>query len=252
VAEVDRIETRRSIVSSTEERIEEEREIVDEMKTQEESNNGVPYVLRLRFGLASILHLTNQVADRVISAYDRLFSLDNGQTAKIYMGMGTDYAHDGNSEEALAALNKTLEMEPENGEAWFMVGLVHLERQDLEAAVEAFEKARNLGSNGFELHTRLAETFADMGNHKAASEELKRAVELNPDSAESFFRLGVALDNLEIYEEAARAFQKAIDLSPREPAYYQSLGFTMESLDQHQQAISYIKKAVELERRRSR
>ena len=70
-------------MSSTNEKVMEEREFADQPETRSEPDNGVPYILRLRFGLASILHLTNQVADRVISAYDRLFSLDDGKTAKI-------------------------------------------------------------------------------------------------------------------------------------------------------------------------
>lgn len=225
-------------------------EFVDEPFAPGDSGSGVPLFVKLRFWMASILILTNQVADRFISMYDSLFTLDKEKTAKIYMGMGMDFAHDGNSEDALAALNKTLKMEPENGEAWFTVGLIHLGRHDPQAAVEAFTKARALKKNGFEMHSRMAEAFADMGNHKAASKELYSAVKLVPDSAESFFRLGVSLDNLENYKAAAKSFQKAIDLSPREPAYYQSLGFTMESLDNHKQAVFWFKKAVELERRR--
>jgi len=212
--------------------------------------NGVSHSVQIRFGLASALHLMSQVADRVICAYDTLFSLDDGKTAEIYMGMGTDFAHDGKNEDALAALSKTLEMQPDKGDAWFQLGLVRLDRQEPEAAVEAFEKAKTLGNEGFQLHYRLAEAFADLGNHEAASKELRRAVELDPNSAESFFRLGVALDNLKNYEEAAKAFQKAIDLSPRESAYYQSLGFTVEHLNQHEQAIACFKRAVELESRR--
>jgi len=226
-------------------------EVADLLKTQGKADNGVSHILRLRFSLASILHLTDRVADRVISAYDRLVSLDDEETAEIYLGMGTDFAHDGNTEDALTSLTRTLEMQPDNGEAWLLVGLVHLDRQETEAAVEAFEKAKALGNNNFKLHCRLAEAFADLGNHKAAVKELKRAVELDPNSAESFFRLGVALDNLKNYEEAAESFQKAIDLSPREPAYYQGMGFTMGSLERHEQAIACIKRAVELERRRS-
>ncbi len=127
-------------------------------------NNSVPYAVRIRFGMASILHLTERVADRVISMYDSIFSLEDGDTAKIYMGMGTDLAHDGNGEDALAALSKTLEMQPDNGDAWFLVGLIHLDQQEFEAAVKAFKKARALGNEGFELHNRLAEAFADSGD----------------------------------------------------------------------------------------
>lgn len=215
------------------------------------ANQGVSYTAQIRFGLASVLHLTGRVADRVISAYNALFSLDDADTARIYMGMGTDLAQDGNSKDALAALSKTLELQPDNGDAWFQVGLVHLDRQEPEAAAEAFQKAIALGGDSSKVHDRLAQAFADSGEHRAASKEFQRAVELDPSSAESLFRLGVALDKLENYEEAVKAFQQAVDLSPREAAYYQSLGFTLESLKRHEEAIACFKRAVELQRRGS-
>lgn len=213
--------------------------------------NDVSYSGRIRFGLASVLHLTGQVADRVICTYNSLFSLDDAETAKIYMDMGADFAHDGNDEDAVAALNKVLEMQPDNSDAWFQLGLVQLKRQVPEAAAKAFEKAKSLGNDSFELHCQLAEALADLGKHKAAAAELKRAVELNAESAESFFRLGVALDNLKNYEEAVKVFQRAIDIAPRESSYYQRLGFTFESLKRHEEGIACFKRAVELERRRN-
>ena len=62
------------------------------------NGNGASQTAKFRFGLVSALHLADQLADRAISAYDRLFSLDEEKTAKIYMGMGADYAHDGKSD----------------------------------------------------------------------------------------------------------------------------------------------------------
>lgn len=212
--------------------------------------NGTSYTLQARLGLVSVLHLMGRVTDRIVSAYDSLVSLDDGETAKIYMGVGADFARDGKTDDALAALTKTLEMQPDNGDAWLQVGSVYLDRQEPVAAVEAFERAKTLGHDSFQLHYLLAEAYGDSGNHEGASKELGRAVELDPSSAESFFRLGVALDNLENFEEAVKAYQKAIDLSPRESAYYQSLGFTFERLERHEQAIACFKRAVELDRRR--
>jgi Tfp pilus assembly protein PilF len=140
-------------------------------KAPDKADQAVSYSARLRFGLASVLHLTGRVADRVVSAYDGLFALDDAETAKIYMGMGTDFARDGNSEDALATLHKTLQLQPDNGDAWLQVGLIQLDRQEPEAAAEAFQKAIALGSDCFKLHFRLAEAYADSGDHQAASKE---------------------------------------------------------------------------------
>ncbi len=178
------------------------------------ADRGVSHATHFRFGLAAVLHLTGRIADRVASAYDGLLSMDEKETAKIYFDMGTDLVHKGNSDDALAALRKTLELQPDNGDAWLYLGMVHSDRQEPDDAVEAFQQAITLGKDGPKLRSRLAEAFADAGNYQAAAGELQHAVELDPLSAESFFRLGVALDNLKKYEEAVAAFEKAIDLAP--------------------------------------
>lgn len=116
------------------------------------ADRGVSHATHFRFGLAAVLHLTGRIADRVASAYDGLLSMDEKETAKIYFDMGTDLVHKGNSDDALAALRKTLELQPDNGDAWLYLGMVHSDRQEPDDAVEAFQQAITLGKDGPKLH----------------------------------------------------------------------------------------------------
>lgn len=204
---------------------------------------------RVRFGLASVLRWSERLVDRVVSAYDRLFCLNEQDTAEIYMHIGTDLAKKGSPEEAVVALTHTLAIQPENGQAWVQLGLVQLKQEASAAAVEAFERAKQLGCDSFELHFHYAEALVDLERTEEAVTALYTALEKQPGSAEAAYRLGVALDQLERYEEAVAAFKIAIAHGPRVVSYYQSLGFTLESLGRRDEAINYFKRAVNLERR---
>lgn len=205
----------------------------------------------VRFGLASVMRWSERLVDRMVTAYDRVFALNEEDTADIYMNLGTDLARKGNAEHAEEALRRTLALQPDNGLAWFHLGVVQLRREASAAAVEAFNKAHEHNFNSFELHFYLAEALAEIDSHEEAVAELYKALEQQPESAEAAYRLGVALDHLKRFEEAVAAFQIAIAHGPREVTYYQSLGFTLESLGRREEAIEYFKKALSLERRGS-
>ena len=69
------------------------------------------------------------------------------------------------------------------------VALTHFAENDLEAAVDAFQK--------------LIETY--------------------PDYIEGFLGLGHAYERMSLYDEAIEAIEKAIEINPKDPLVYTSL-----------------------------
>jgi tetratricopeptide (TPR) repeat protein len=207
---------------------------------------GGPYSTQVRVGLTGMLRLTERLLERMVSAYDNTFRLDQSDLADIYLNMGLGYARGGKGDEASEALRKVLEMEPQNAIAWYELGLVQLRQGATAGAIASLERAEQLGLDGFELHFHHAEALADLERHEEAVEALVKALKKRPDSAQATYLLGVTLDKLERYEEAAAVFRKAIEYSPREVVYYQSLGFTLECLGRRDEAIECFKRALQL------
>ena len=210
---------------------------------------------RLRFNLAGVLRLSERLVERAVSAYDNTFRLDHEDTADIYLRLATDEVKAGRAEQALAALQRVISLQPGNAAAWYETGLLHLKLHAPAAALEALERAQRAGLEGFEgfdIHFHLAEALGDLERHEQAADELVRALKHRPDSAPATYRLGMALDRLGRYEEAAVVFKKAIECAPREVNYHQSLGFTLECLGRRDEAIECFKKALELQQRAER
>ncbi len=206
----------------------------------------------LRFGLASVLRLSDRFAAGLVASYDRAFGLDVAEKADIHLQVGIDCVSDGRHAEAVEVLRQALDLDPKSAPAWFHLGLALLDQQAPQAAVEAFGEAREHGADGFDLCYRMAEALDDLDDHEGAVAELRKALEEQPDEAEAWYRLGVALDKLERYPEATTTFETAIELSPREVTYHQALGFCFDSMNEHQKAVKCLKRAAELERRSRR
>jgi tetratricopeptide (TPR) repeat protein len=204
----------------------------------------------LRFGVATLLRLSDRLTGRLVSGYDQAFDLDDRERARIYADIGVSFLRERNFENAIAAFRRALAFRADDGVLWSKLGLAHVGRGAPAAAVKAFRKAVELGSDDFELHFHRAEALGELGDREGEVSALGAALAHRSDDAETHYRLGVALDLLERYDEAIRAFGRAIELEPREAGYHQSLGFCYDSIGEHREAIRSLKRAAVLEQRR--
>ena len=102
------------------------------------------------------------------------------------------------NDKALSAVNKLLDRNPSNDQAWLYLGIVNRRIGKLDIAIKSFETATELNSTLIEAWGLLTITFLDKGNLEKAKEVMKTAAELNPNNAKiQFYR-----DNLiRVYEK---------------------------------------------------
>ena len=203
----------------------------------------------LRYWLASLVRLSDNIVLKAVSAYNRIFELKNEDQADIYLAMARDFERDGKTEDVLEALHKAVILRPEDGRIRMQIGLLRLKAKAPAAAVQAFQQAKDFGYTSFRLHVSMAEAFVLLNEHERAVTEYQSALALNSDSADALHKLGVALDRLGRFQEAAAAFERAVEVAPHEVLYHQSLGFALESAGRRSEAVKCFKRALELEQR---
>jgi tetratricopeptide (TPR) repeat protein len=203
---------------------------------------------KLRFQMASLLRLSENLVNRAVGAYDRLFALEPRDRGEIYIQMGKELAQRGNVPDALEAFRKARELCPHDLDTLIEIGLLQLERGAAQAAVQAFEQAKTLGPPSHRLHKALADALIVLERYEEALSELESALRLEPNVADHYYQLGIALDRLGRYQDAVKAFEIALQLGPNEVVYHQSLGFSLESMGKRSEAIRCFKRALELER----
>jgi tetratricopeptide (TPR) repeat protein len=206
----------------------------------------------LRVGLASVLHWSDRLVRRAVAAYDGIFSLEDEDTASIYVNLAADMLRDGRVDDALEATRHALQRAPSNAAAWRLLGDIHMRREAYREAIVAIESAKKLGAQGIELEMKLADALTELERYKEAVDIYFEVLEARPRDAYTYYRLGVALDRLGHFEDAVTALRKAVEYDPRCVSYLQSLGFALESVGERQQAITYFKRALALEQRGQR
>lgn len=81
----------------------------------------------------------------------------------------------GNTDEAISQIRAAMRIEPDNAKVRYVLGRLYLSRKDYAGAIEAFEAATELDSEGnTDAILGLAEAFIQSGKHERAEETLRR------------------------------------------------------------------------------
>ena len=93
------------------------------------------------------------------------------------------------NDKALSAVNKLLDRDPSNDQAWLYLGIVNRRIGKLDVAITSFETATELNNTLVEAWGLLTITFLDKGELEKAEEVMKTAADKNPnDEKIQFYR----------------------------------------------------------------
>jgi Flp pilus assembly protein TadD len=99
------------------------------------------------------------------------------------------------------------------------LGILALDDGHYADAVAPLEKALELGASDAQVHAALGAAYLHGGRTEDAVAQLRQALELEPDHVHAHSNLGFALiRDLEQYEEGARHIARAKELAPNDPA----------------------------------
>lgn len=87
-----------------------------------------------------------------------------------------------NFEKAISILQKHIDQNPQDGEAWFNLGLAHLFSENIQAAEYSLLKNVQLLPENWEGYNRLGYVYEKKGNYRKALENYQKAQDLNPNS----------------------------------------------------------------------
>ena len=97
------------------------------------------------------------------------------------------YLAEQDNDKALSTINKLLDRDPSNDQAWLYLGIVNRRIGKLDVAIKSFETATELNSTLVEAWGLLTITFLDKGKIEIAEEIMKTAAELNPNDEKILF-----------------------------------------------------------------
>jgi predicted CXXCH cytochrome family protein len=157
--------------------------------------------------------LTKGDADAVEKWVNRLVRYDgSGEPHRI----GGQLLHAADrTDKALDLFEKSVIIDPESQDSWFMLGMIRNEAGNLEGALDAFRKLVILNPNHARAWYNLGLALIQNGNKDAGLLALSRAETANPDSADAAYAAATVYLQDGNIEEAKMAVTRALQADPQ-------------------------------------
>jgi len=123
---------------------------------------------------------------------------------------------------------------------------INVNISDPNIAVGYYEAAIKDNPNDFSAYNNLGMAYAKLNQLQQALDCFQKATEINPNFAESYAYLGATYNSLEQPEKAIFYLKKAIDLGSVDIKTYASLGASYYFTGKFAEAIQYFEKVVQL------
>lgn len=194
----------------------------------------------------SVLSLSEGRVDEAIVQAEKALALKPEGYREAHVNLGNALFQKGDSEGAIRAYRKALEIEPAYALAWNNLGTVLLGGGRFQESVGCFDQALRLKPDFSEAECNLGNAWFQLGDPDRAGPHFKRALEINPDYAAAHAGLADVLARQGRLVESGEHYRTALVMEPR---LFQALaGFGSLLLEQGRArvAIEQFKAALEL------
>jgi tetratricopeptide (TPR) repeat protein len=141
---------------------------------------------------------------------------------------------------------KILQAQPNNADAWHLLGRIAYQVGKHDLAIEHIAYAIRLAGEWAAFHQSLGDVYRALGRLPEAIACYHRALELSPDFAEAHNNLANALKDQGALEEAIACYRRALELKPDFAEAYSNLGTALSERDELTQAVACHRRALEL------
>jgi Tfp pilus assembly protein PilF len=164
--------------------------------------------------------------------------------------VGLDYVLLNDYPEAIKWLEKAVEAEPKNKEAWYFLGRAYYTKSSIPEARKAFLTVLELDPRDAKAENNLGLILESEAQPDAAMDAYRRAIHWQEQSVrpseQPFLNLGSLLMEQSRVGEAIPLLQKAVELAPRDPICRLRLGTAYLRLGKLTDAQRDLEKAVQL------
>jgi len=151
-----------------------------------------------------------------------------------------------NLENAQTLANRIVKIEPEDPEAYLLLGSVHNAVDEPDEAVSFLRRAVQLAPASSRAHCDLGKSLLRTGKLNESVSEFQEAIGLDQGYAHAHHQLGLAFLAKELPEDAATCFRTVLKLEPNNALAHYNLGMSLQRLDSLEDAKSEIERARSL------
>ena len=140
----------------------------------------------------------------------------------------------------------TLAKNPNCWVGQYNLGIVFLQKGQVDKALEDFQSAVEINPNYLEAHSNLGLALLQEGQMDEAVAHFKKASEIAPNSLTTHYNLGVALLKNGELDEAVAQYRKALEINPNSLETHYNLGLIFFKKRQLDEAITQFLEVLRL------
>jgi tetratricopeptide (TPR) repeat protein len=179
--------------------------------------------------------------------YSRLVLGEQPNHAEALHLLGLIAHQQGDVDQALDYLNRSLIANGTNAKTWKHLGDAHLAVGKFHGAIANYEQALRLRPDYDEAYNNLGVAWQYLGKLEKGADYFRAAVSLTPSSALAHNNLGFALKKLGKLGEAVDAFEQAVRLRPDCAEYVGNLAVTLHEKGELDRAVMCYREILRLE-----
>lgn len=184
-------------------------------------------------------------SNNAIAAYERSLDL-NPNYASAYNNMGNSLRDQGKHEDAIAAYQRALNLKPDYASPYNNMGNALRDQGKLEDAIAAYRRALALRPDYAEALNNMGSVLHEQGNLEEALNVYERALGIKPNYAGAYNNMGNALRDQGKHEDAVAAYQRALVLKPDYADAINNMGTALREQGKLKDAIVAHERALEL------
>ena len=172
--------------------------------------------------------------------------LETSKQLSQQLNSGIQYYQSGKLSEAEACFQEVLQWQPDNPDAWHLLGVIAFRQKQYTKAIERIERAIELKPDFPTFHNNIGNALKAKGKLEEAIASYRHALQLNPDYPDVHNNLGNALKEQGKLEEALISYHRALQLNPDYPEAHYNLGIALREQGKLEEAITSYQRALQL------
>lgn len=183
-------------------------------------------------------------------AYRKVINYGSKEAALGYWGLGHISNMQGCYDDAIGSFENARDLDSQNPEHHFNLGLSYFNKEDYESSILNFEKVLSLVPIAFNTTIKIAEAYEELKDFENAETFFKKAIALQPNSYIANKAFSEFYFNRENYEMAERLIKPFVNslVAPEKANAYVSLAAIEGRKSNYKESINNLKKAIKADR----
>ena len=178
---------------------------------------------------------------------------NDSRKAIFHMNLAIIYVRTSQWNEAELVSRRSIQLSPNDGEMWAILGESLAGLGTIDEAIKAFEKSLILKPNNIQVYCNLASLLTVAGVQSAtgrldeAETSFKKVLQLDPHMGQTITNLASIYTTKTKYVEAISLFKKVIEVNPNSTEAYFNLGVCYSECGEMDEALNCFNRTLEID-----